>query len=93
MDHTLRAHATREEGIRLADAANRAGAAFVVDGFGGQGPIADLEILCADLSRILYEETHPHRSTCSGMRPHGFPTRGRVAEHTRRVLAAVRGAE
>ncbi|MFJ5877367.1 FAD-dependent monooxygenase [Streptomyces sp. NPDC093088] len=60
LEHTLRAHATREEGIRFVDAANRTRAAFTSGAFGGQGPIADLEILRADLSRILYEATHPH---------------------------------
>ncbi|MGV9881265.1 FAD-dependent monooxygenase [Streptomyces sp. NPDC003006] len=60
LEHTLWAHATREEGIRFVDAANRTKAAFASGAFGGQGPIADLEILRADLSRILYEETHPH---------------------------------
>ncbi|MFC8174115.1 FAD-dependent monooxygenase [Streptomyces sp. NPDC057242] len=60
LEHTLRDHATREEGIRFVDAANRTRAAFTSGAFGGQGPIADLEILRADLSRILYEATHPH---------------------------------
>ncbi|KAA6211483.1 FAD-binding monooxygenase [Streptomyces filamentosus] len=60
LEHTLRAHATREEGIRFVDAANRTRAAFPSGAFGGQGPIADLEILRADLSRILYEATHPY---------------------------------
>ncbi|MFB6837587.1 hypothetical protein [Streptomyces sp. NPDC056361] len=48
---TLRVHATREEGIRFVDAANRTKAAFASGSFGGQGPITDLEILRADLSR------------------------------------------
>ncbi|GAA4803072.1 FAD-dependent monooxygenase [Streptomyces ziwulingensis] len=39
---------------------NRTKAAFASGTFGGQGPIADLEILRADLSRILYETTHTH---------------------------------
>ena len=60
LERTLRAHATREEGIRFVDAANRTKAAFTSGAFGGQGPIADLEILRADLSRILFEATHPH---------------------------------
>ncbi|MFD6181849.1 FAD-dependent monooxygenase [Streptomyces goshikiensis] len=60
LERTLRAHATREEGIRFVDAANRSKASLASGAFGGQGPIADLEILRADLSRILYEETHPH---------------------------------
>ncbi|MYV70240.1 FAD-binding monooxygenase [Streptomyces sp. SID2131] len=60
LERTLRAHATREEGIRFVDAANRAKAAFASGAFGGQGPIADLEILRADLSRILYEDAHSH---------------------------------
>ncbi|WP_432089498.1 FAD-dependent monooxygenase [Streptomyces sp. bgisy095] len=53
LEHTLRAHATREEGIRFVDAANRTRAVFTSGAFGSQGPIADL-------SRILYEATHPH---------------------------------
>ncbi|MCM1950462.1 hypothetical protein NC315_34625 [Streptomyces sp. G2] len=60
LERTLRAHATREEGIRFVDAANRTKAAFTSGAFGGQGPIADLEILRADLSRILFEATYPH---------------------------------
>ncbi|MGW3521058.1 FAD-dependent monooxygenase [Streptomyces hydrogenans] len=59
LERTLRAHATREEGICFVDKANRTKAAFTSGAFGGQGPIADLEILRADLSRILYEATHP----------------------------------
>ncbi|MFD7062179.1 FAD-dependent monooxygenase [Streptomyces sp. NPDC059906] len=60
LERTLRAHATREEGIRFVNAANRIKAAFASGAFSGQGPIADLEILRADLSRILNEDTHPH---------------------------------
>lgn len=60
LERTHRAHATREESIRFVDAANRAKAAFASGAFGGQGPIADLEILRPDLSRMLYEATHPH---------------------------------
>lgn len=60
LERTLQDHATHEEGVRFVDAANRTEAAFASGAFGGQGPIAELEILRADLSRILYEATHPH---------------------------------
>ncbi|MEU3879956.1 FAD-dependent monooxygenase [Streptomyces californicus] len=60
LERILQDHATREEGVRFVDAANRTEAAFASGAFGGQGPIAELEILRADLSRILYEATHPH---------------------------------
>ncbi|MFG2521531.1 FAD-dependent monooxygenase [Streptomyces sp. NPDC048527] len=60
LERTLRSHSTREEGIRLVDAANRTKAAFASGAFGGQGSVADLEILRADVSRILHEETYPH---------------------------------
>ncbi|MFB6556068.1 FAD-dependent monooxygenase [Streptomyces sp. NPDC056405] len=67
LERTLRAHATREEGIRFVDAVNRTKAAFASGTFGGQGPIADLEILRADLSRILYETTHTHTEYLFGV--------------------------
>ncbi|WP_424214018.1 FAD-dependent monooxygenase [Streptomyces sp. BI20] len=59
LEPVLRAHATREEGIRFVDGADRVKAAFPSGAFGGQGPISDLEILRADLSRVLYEDTVP----------------------------------
>lgn len=45
LERTLRAHATRKEGIHFVDAANRTKAAFASGAFGGQGSIADLKIL------------------------------------------------
>ncbi|MGW5867140.1 FAD-dependent monooxygenase [Streptomyces sp. NPDC055239] len=60
LERTLQAHATREEGIRFVDRMGRVKAAFSSGSFGGQGPVAELEILRADLSRLLYEETQPY---------------------------------
>ncbi len=77
LERTLQDHATHEEGVRFVDAANRTEAAFASGAFGGQGPIAELEILRADLSRILYEATHPHAEYLFGTRSLSCPTRGR----------------
>ncbi|MEU2729710.1 FAD-dependent monooxygenase [Streptomyces griseoviridis] len=60
LERTLRAHATGEEGIRFVDRADEVKAVFSSGSFGGQGPVAELEILRADLSRLLYEETRPY---------------------------------
>ncbi|MGY0021295.1 FAD-dependent monooxygenase [Streptomyces sp. cg35] len=60
LERALQDHATREEGIRFVDRAGRVKAAFSSASFGGQGPVAELEILRADLSRLLYEETRPY---------------------------------
>ncbi|MEV5675547.1 FAD-dependent monooxygenase [Streptomyces sp. NPDC052179] len=60
LERALQAHATREEGIRFVDRADRVKAVFSSGAFGGQGPVAELEILRADLSRLLYEETRPY---------------------------------
>lgn len=57
LERALQAHATREEGIRFVDRADPVKAVFSSGAFGGQGPVAELEILRADLSRLLYEET------------------------------------
>ncbi|NEA45307.1 FAD-dependent monooxygenase [Streptomyces sp. SID10815] len=60
LEPALRAAATGEEGIRFVDAAGRTRAAFPAGAFGGRGPTAELEILRADLSRLLYEATSEH---------------------------------
>ncbi|NBE55172.1 FAD-binding monooxygenase [Streptomyces sp. YC537] len=60
LERTLHAHATREEGIRFVDRADHGKAALPSGAFGGRGPVAELEILRADLSRLLYEETRPY---------------------------------
>ncbi|MFJ8924952.1 FAD-dependent monooxygenase [Streptomyces sp. NPDC102364] len=60
LEPALKAVATHEEGIRFVDAAGRAKASFPSGSFGGQGPIAELEILRTDLSHLLYEATAEH---------------------------------
>ncbi|MFF4174199.1 FAD-dependent monooxygenase [Streptomyces sp. NPDC001744] len=57
LEAAARDAATREAGIRFVDDQDRTKAALPADAFGGQGPIADLEILRPQLSALLYEHT------------------------------------
>jgi 2-polyprenyl-6-methoxyphenol hydroxylase-like FAD-dependent oxidoreductase len=51
----VRAGGTGEVGVRFLDDAGRTVGEVAVDGFGGDGPTAELEILRGELSRILVE--------------------------------------
>ncbi|WP_235686104.1 FAD-dependent monooxygenase [Corallococcus silvisoli] len=57
LEDAIRACSTNEEGIAFVDANNRTRAAFDAKAFGGEGLIAELEILRGELARLLVERT------------------------------------
>ncbi len=57
IEDTVRAASTGEEGVRFVDEHDRTRAAFGAAAFGGEGIVAELEILRGDLSALLYERT------------------------------------
>ncbi|GJG88896.1 FAD-binding monooxygenase [Gemmatimonadetes bacterium T265] len=57
LEATIRAHTTHEEGIAFVDAKNQTRAAIGVDAYGGEGPIAELEILRGELGRVLIAQS------------------------------------
>lgn len=48
LESAIRAKTTHEDGIRFVDAQDRTQAAFGIGAFGGNGPVAELEILRAN---------------------------------------------
>ncbi|MBB5853427.1 FAD-dependent monooxygenase [Amycolatopsis umgeniensis] len=57
LDERIRAACTHTEGETLVDRKNRPKATLRADDFGGDGPIAEIEILRGDLTDVLYEAT------------------------------------
>ncbi|MBB5874348.1 2-polyprenyl-6-methoxyphenol hydroxylase-like FAD-dependent oxidoreductase [Allocatelliglobosispora scoriae] len=57
IEDAVRAASTGEIGIQFVDATGAVKAAFGAEAFGGEGPVADLEILRGELARILHERT------------------------------------
>ena len=57
IEDAVRAASTGEEGVRFVDEHDRSRAAFGVGAFGGEGIVAELEILRGELSGLLYERT------------------------------------
>ncbi len=53
LEDAVRARTTHENGIAFVDEHNRTKAAIGVDAFGGEGPIAELEILRGEFGRVL----------------------------------------
>ncbi len=53
----VRAHRVHERGLAYVDGAGRRVATMPADAFGGEGIVAEIEILRGDLSRILVEAT------------------------------------
>ncbi|MEV0071765.1 FAD-dependent monooxygenase [Amycolatopsis sp. NPDC050768] len=53
----IRAACTDTGGLSLVDASGRRRATLTVDQFGGDGPIAEIEILRGDIARVLREAT------------------------------------
>jgi 2-polyprenyl-6-methoxyphenol hydroxylase-like FAD-dependent oxidoreductase len=53
----VRAAGTDERGVAFVDASGRSRARMPADLFGGEGIVAEIEIMRGDLSRILYEAT------------------------------------
>lgn len=57
LEPAARAAATHEEGVKFVDGADRTKAALAADALDGKGPVAELEILRAELSSLLHEHT------------------------------------
>lgn len=55
LESAIRAKTTHEDGIRFVDAQDRTQAAFGIGAFGGNGPVAELEILRGELAKLLIE--------------------------------------
>ncbi|MDQ4624665.1 FAD-dependent monooxygenase [Janthinobacterium lividum] len=53
LESAIRAKSTHEDGIRFVDAQDRTQAEFGIGAFGGNGPVAELEILRGELARLL----------------------------------------
>ncbi|WP_155375371.1 FAD-dependent monooxygenase [Catellatospora vulcania] len=57
IEDAVRARSTGEDGVAFVDARNRVKAAFAADVFGGEGFVAELEILRGELAELLHERT------------------------------------
>lgn len=57
IEDAIQQASTGEIGVQFVDGAGTVKASFGSDAFGGEGPVADLEILRGELARILYEHT------------------------------------
>jgi len=57
LEEAIRANDTGEDGIAFVDENNETKAEIGVDAFGGEGPIAELEILRGELGRLLIEHS------------------------------------
>lgn len=57
LEEAVRARSTGERGVRFVDGRGRVRAAFPAEAFGGEGPVAELEILRGELAALLYERT------------------------------------
>lgn len=53
LESAIRSKSTHEDGIRFVDARDRTQAEFGVGAFGGNGPVAELEILRGELAKLL----------------------------------------
>lgn len=57
LEDRVRANTTNEQGIAFVDRSNRTKAFIAVDAFGGEGPVAELEILRGELAKLLIEHS------------------------------------
>ncbi len=57
LEQQVHERTTREEGIHFVDEAGRTRASLRADDFGGEGPIAAVELLRGELASMLYEHT------------------------------------
>ncbi|MDO8039910.1 FAD-dependent monooxygenase [Janthinobacterium sp. SUN137] len=55
LESAIRAKTTHEDGLRFVDAQDRTQAEFGIGAFGGNGPVAELEILRGELAKLLIE--------------------------------------
>ncbi|WP_426071063.1 FAD-dependent monooxygenase [Janthinobacterium sp. DSP2-3-3] len=57
LESAIRSRSTHEDGIRFVDAQDRTQAEFGIGAFGGNGPVAELEILRGELAKLLIEHS------------------------------------
>jgi 2-polyprenyl-6-methoxyphenol hydroxylase-like FAD-dependent oxidoreductase len=60
LEHAIRARDTGEEGIAFVDQNNVTKAEIGADAYGGEGPVAELEILRGEFGRLLIEHSREH---------------------------------
>ncbi|GIF96331.1 FAD-dependent monooxygenase [Catellatospora citrea] len=68
IEDAVRARSTSEDGVAFVDARNRVKAAFPAQAFGGEGFVAELEILRGELAGLLHERTRGHTEYVFGDR-------------------------
>jgi len=73
---TVRAERVDERGFAYVDGRGRWTARMPADLFGGEGMVAEIEIMRGNLTRILTTPPAMEPSTCSATRPPGWPTTG-----------------
>ena len=69
LEDRIRAASTGEEGVAFVDERNRTRAAFPANASGGEGFVAELEILRGELAQLLYESTRDHTDYQRAERP------------------------
>ncbi len=98
LDERIRAACTDTEGETLVDRRNRTKATLRADDFGGDGVIAEIEILRGDLTEVLYEATREKTEYVFGDRITALDERAdgvdvTFASGTRRTFDVVIGAD
>ncbi|MDI1460813.1 FAD-dependent monooxygenase [Catellatospora sp. KI3] len=68
IEEAVRSASTGEDGVAFVDARDRVKAAFAAAAFGGEGFVAELEILRGELARLLYDRTRRHTEYLFGDR-------------------------
>ncbi|MET0402082.1 MAG: FAD-dependent monooxygenase, partial [Cystobacter sp.] len=76
LEDEVRARNTTEEGIHFVDEAGRTRASLPATAFGGEGLVAELEILRGELVKLLYERTRDDTEYLFGDRVAGLVERG-----------------
>lgn len=76
IEDAVRAASTGEEGVRFVDETDRTRAAFGADAFGGEGFVAELEILRGDLSALIHDRTQADTEYVFGDRITGIDDHG-----------------
>lgn len=62
LESAIRSRSTHEDGIRFVDEHDQTQAAFGIGAYGGNGPVAELEILRGELARLLIDHSRPEVS-------------------------------
>ncbi|WP_217396430.1 FAD-dependent monooxygenase [Catellatospora tritici] len=68
IEDAVRAASTGEAGVAFVDARDRVKAAIAAEAFGGEGFVAELEILRGELAGLLYDRTREHTEYVFGDR-------------------------